>query len=822
MSGIRARMLVASALLALIVGGVFAGLLLSIGELQGAGARARHSEEVLASANGVEKLVLDVETGQRGYVITRNAAFLEPWRRATTLLPAQTRALEALVDDNPSQQRRARQLSSAIVAYVDRYSRPLVAASRNDPQAAARVVASGAGKVRVDAIRAQFAAFGAEEQRLAAERRHRADGAANRAIAFGAGGLAVSLLLVLLFALWLSNTIVTPVRRLAAASTRLARGELTIRVPVEGDDELTELARSFNAAAESLEESRDELESQNSELELQTLELEDQQDRLSVTNDELQAQQAELERALAELEDERQRLHTLYEFGQSLASDTDIVNLSALVLTQLSDFAAAEIGALYVIDGANEGHLTLAASRGMDRTRLPDVLTAGEGAAGRALAEGRRIMATYPNGTMRFRSFGEEFAIQQELHVPLVHGNRVIGVASLGRVSTAAFSDTELSDVDRLAAHADGVDHLARHAAVALANAASFTQAVRNAAINSAVLDATTDAIALVGTDGRIILGNRSLQQLNDDLVGHSRGDTLEDVLADRTADPDAFRAQQAAIAADPEAESLDEYTVDGRCIQRHTKPVQSAEGLPIGRIFVLRDVTAERRAERLKTELVATVSHELRTPLTSVLGFSELLLNDRVDAATRETYIGWIHDEARRLSKLVNDFLDLQRIESGTFELSLAPFDLAPVLSEQIEQAAEGTDSHDLTLNLTGEPLIALGEADRLREVVANLLSNATKYSPHGGSIEVSGMRRNGSIRISVSDEGLGIPADQHDQLFTKFFRVDTSDTRTIGGTGLGLALCREIVHAHGGEIGFESAEGTGSTFWFEVPAAR
>jgi signal transduction histidine kinase len=226
--------------------------------------------------------------------------------------------------------------------------------------------------------------------------------------------------------------------------------------------------------------------------------------------------------------------------------------------------------------------------------------------------------------------------------------------------------------------------------------------------------------------------------------------------------------------------------------------------------------------SEQTKSELVSNVSHELRTPLASVLGFSSLMLDRELPPDEMRRYLEVIRTEARRLAELLNDLLDIQRIEQGTIELRIDEVDLNDLLAAQVTLYSAQSADHELRLDASDDELVVYGDRDRLAQVIGNLLSNAIKYSPEGGVVEVSASLVGEDAWIWVRDEGLGIPADNQQRIFTKFFRGDVGRERGISGTGLGLVLARQIVEAHGGEIGFESKAGSGSTFWLQVPAAR
>jgi signal transduction histidine kinase len=229
----------------------------------------------------------------------------------------------------------------------------------------------------------------------------------------------------------------------------------------------------------------------------------------------------------------------------------------------------------------------------------------------------------------------------------------------------------------------------------------------------------------------------------------------------------------------------------------------------------------ALRESERLKSDLVNTVSHELRTPLSGVLGFTKLLLSRDFDPETRRHYLGIVDAQARRLSDLLDDFLDVRRIEEGRFERAKELVNMATLLEEEAQLYSQQSPRHEVELAIDHPPLAVMGNPDRLRQVIGNLISNAIKYSPQGGVVEVSADSENGSVRVEVRDEGMGIPQSQQSKIFTKFFRGDAAASG-ITGTGLGLAVSRDIVESHGGRIGFTSAEGEGTTFFVELPGAN
>jgi signal transduction histidine kinase len=238
--------------------------------------------------------------------------------------------------------------------------------------------------------------------------------------------------------------------------------------------------------------------------------------------------------------------------------------------------------------------------------------------------------------------------------------------------------------------------------------------------------------------------------------------------------------------------------------------------------LAISRDITARKEADQLKDELVSTVSHELRTPLTSLRGFAELMLKKEFPREKQKEFLAIIHNESVRLTNLINDFLDLQRIESGRQEYHFEGCSLPALLHESVAIFSGGKEHRPFHLILPPQLPMVRADRERIQQVLANLFSNAVKFSPEGSAISVGAQVRDGETVVWVKDQGLGIPQEALPKLFSKFFRVDNQDTRTIGGTGLGLALIKKIVEEHTGKVWVESTVGEGSTFFFTLPLAE
>ena len=231
--------------------------------------------------------------------------------------------------------------------------------------------------------------------------------------------------------------------------------------------------------------------------------------------------------------------------------------------------------------------------------------------------------------------------------------------------------------------------------------------------------------------------------------------------------------------------------------------------------------VTELERLSQAKSDFVSIVSHEFRTPLTGIQGFSEMMRDEDLTTAEMKEYAGDINKDAQRLNRMINEMLNLDRLESGRMSLASASVDLNALISEVVDGVLPGAAGHPIVLRLDPGLGSVTADRDKLTQVVVNLLSNAVKYSPGGGEIVVTTRAEGPNAHVLVRDHGMGIPADGLEKVFERFARLESDATRFIQGTGLGLPIVRQIVTLHGGEAWVESTVGEGSVFQFTIPLA-
>jgi signal transduction histidine kinase len=270
--------------------------------------------------------------------------------------------------------------------------------------------------------------------------------------------------------------------------------------------------------------------------------------------------------------------------------------------------------------------------------------------------------------------------------------------------------------------------------------------------------------------------------------------------------------------------ETLDEFELagTGRVFRGYTAPVSDPEGSFVGRVWTLREVTADRELDRMRDAFVATVSHELRTPLTSISGFLEMMQEEEHELGeSGKRYLEVIRRSTIRLHALVEDLLLIAQIEAKRVELELASVDLTELASRSVEAARPFADDKGVSVEIAADhPPLVHGDRARLTQVLDNLISNAVKFTNEGGNVHVAIGAKNGAVELVVADTGIGIPQDEQGQVFSRFFRASTATQQAIPGTGLGLAISRALVEQHGGSISIASEVGEGTRVTVSLPA--
>jgi signal transduction histidine kinase len=340
-----------------------------------------------------------------------------------------------------------------------------------------------------------------------------------------------------------------------------------------------------------------------------------------------------------------------------------------------------------------------------------------------------------------------------------------------------------------------------------------------------AAIDSLLDPVAIFSVEGSLQNVNRAAETLLGLRTDSSSKDPLKSVNASTAAVIERVRSHvlsgKGAYSPRGFEDAVQLPTLMGdRYFLPRGAPVYETRGVIVGATVILQDVTRLRRFEELKNDIVATVAHEFRTPLTS-LRMAVHLCTEQVAGPLTDKQAELLHaarEDCDRLQSMVDDFLDLSRIESGRVELYPLPSEVAGLIKHALEDAKAEADAKGVNLSTSFSlPSISvLADHDRIGHVFSNLIGNALRHTPNGGSITLDAAVVDSFVRFAVMDTGSGIPKEYQERIFEKFYQVPESGPK---GTGLGLYIAKEIVRAHGGEIGVENEPGKGSIFWFTLP---
>ena len=401
----------------------------------------------------------------------------------------------------------------------------------------------------------------------------------------------------------------------------------------------------------------------------------------------------------------------------------------------------------------------------------------------------------------------DELGLKSTICVPLVARNRTLGALTL----IAAETHPPYTEADLALAV-----ELARRAAVAVDNARLYREAERGADAARA-LAYVADGVALIDTSGSVLHWNPAAASITGVAEEEALGRQVSEVVP-------AWDALTSHVPLVPPGGDARPVTVPIVLGGRERWVSVSGVDFGDGTVYALQDVTEEHALEKTRSDFVATASHELRTPLAAVYGAVRTLRRDDVELtdADRAQFLEMIESEATRLAKIVDQILLAGQLDADAVEFELVECDLEEVAAGVIDSAALHLPaSISLDLSVDGAAPIRCDE-NKLRQVLVNLVDNAVKYSPEGGRVELRVRSENGSCLIEVADEGLGIPEDERERIFEKFYRLDPQQTQGVGGSGLGLYICRELVERMNGRLRVESEPGKGSRFTVELPLRR
>ncbi|MGQ9627652.1 MAG: GAF domain-containing protein [Anaerolineae bacterium] len=571
-------------------------------------------------------------------------------------------------------------------------------------------------------------------------------------------------------------------------------------------------------------------------------------------------------RLLEELERRLHETNTLFEVSRHIVTTLDLDTvLEAIVDAALKTIPTAQKAVIHFVEGTR----LVPRAASPRQLGLPSaLLRVGVGVAGHAVQEKSAIYVPDASQDARFLDTGS--GVRSLIVVPVMVGEQVIGTLSVDSSQIEAFTP----DDERL------LKMLANQAAIAIQNARLFSATQRlyesesrrarqlaflnevgrtitstlnlNDVLNLIlvkvmdILDVEASSLLLLDEEKDELVFKVSLGPGQKALVGTRlslekgiAGTVVREgcplIVNDVLSDPRWSSEQDLLTGLTTRSILCVPLVSRERVIgalelvnKRNGQPFQEDEVDLLSSLASQATIAIEnarlyeelKEIDRMKSSFLSTAAHELRTPLTSIRGFSELLLVRKdIGPEERQQFLEFIHKQAVALTRLVDDLLDLSRIESGRgFHIAAEPVDMSQVIEENVRIFSEQSAIHSYRIVGPEKWPVLIGDKDKLSQVMRNLLSNATKYSPQGGEVVIEARNKEGYLEISVSDQGIGMSAEQVARIFEKFYRGDASNT-AIEGTGLGMVIVRHIVEGHGGKIWVESEQGVGTTVTFVLP---
>ena len=522
--------------------------------------------------------------------------------------------------------------------------------------------------------------------------------------------------------------------------------------------------------------------------------------------DEVQAAERD---ATAESAERQGRLDLLRRAGNDLAASVEVDG----ALGRVSELVVADFADWCVIDVVDAGNQLQRVAPARAEVTQPN------GARGpsddpetevRAVFESGRTRVVPPLGDtssgQRAEFLGLE--VRSVICVPLRARKQPLGVLTIARTERGpAYSADDVALAEDLAARL----------ALALDRGRLYRE-VEERSDAARVLEYVADGVLLLDRNGVVRLWNPAAKAITfidpDDVLGKTAAESIPGW-------KDAVDTVPVSAAPSP---GYDEVLIPIGTSRGERWIAISGVRFFGGTVYAFRDLTDARQLEEIKADFIATASHELRTPLAAVYGAAQTLLRHdfALDETGRERFVSLIADESERLGRIVNEILLANQLDAGRLDLEEEPFDGRDL----VERVVDATRMHappsvTLTINTNGELPQVAADLDKVRQVLVNLVENAIKYSPDGGKVEVGADTHDDFVRFHVRDEGLGVAADEQERIFEKFYRADPQMTRGVGGTGLGLYICRELIDRMGGRIWVEPNEEKGSTFFFELRTA-